>query len=84
MGDIPLIVLAAGIGLVETMPDYEREEFGLTPEDTARSDAIWRDLQEDHVTRSTDGRLVVAETHSIYFDEPDVVVEAIHDLTTTE
>ena len=84
LGDIPLIVLAQGLGLDAVLPAEALESLGLTPEVLARYDEIWRGLQEDHVTRSTDGTLVVAEnsTHYIYFDEPDVVVTAIEDLVT--
>ena len=84
LGDIPLIVLAQGLGLDAVLPAEALESLGLTPEVLARYDEIWRGLQEDHVTRSTDGTLVVAENspHYIYFEEPDVVVTAIEDLVT--
>lgn len=86
LGDIPLIVLAAGLGLEEELSAYDRHEFGITSEVVDRSDAIWRSLQEDHVSRSTNGRLVVAEnsTHYIHLDEPEVVIEAIQSLIGSE
>ena len=82
LGDIPLVVLAHGLGLDTTLPADVREQLGLTDDALARYETIWRGLQEDHLTRSSDSELVVAEnsTHYIYFDEPDVVVSAIHDL----
>lgn len=82
LGDIPLIVLVAGIGLSESMPASELHDLDVTREDLDRADGVWMQLQEDHVTRSTDSRLVVAEnsTHHIYFDEPEVVIEAIQEL----
>jgi len=71
--------------LAETTPAHELQELGLTPEDADRFDAIWTELQQDHANRSADSRLIVAEnsTHSIYLDEPDIVVQAIRDLTRT-
>jgi pimeloyl-ACP methyl ester carboxylesterase len=84
LGDIPLVVLAQGQGLDAVLPAEALESLGLTPEVLERYDEIWRGLQEDHVTRSTDGTLVVAENspHYIYFEEPEVVTTAIEDLVT--
>lgn len=81
LGDIPLIVLARNLGIAEAAP-----ELALTPEEAARADSIWRSLQEDHLARSTNARLVVAEasSHYIHFDEPEVVLAAIRSLATTE
>jgi pimeloyl-ACP methyl ester carboxylesterase len=86
LGDIPLVVLAAGLGLEESVSAYDRQQSGITPEKADRADAMWQELQEDHLTRSTNARLVVAEnsTHYIYFDEPEVVLKAIQDLTGRE
>ncbi len=84
LGDIPLVVLAQGLGLDAVLPAEALESLGLTPDVLDRYDEIWRGLQEDHVTRSTDGTLVVAEDspHYIYFEEPELVVAAIEDLVT--
>ena len=84
LGDIPLIVLAHGAGLDTVLPPEAMEAYGLTPEIIERYEEIWRGLQEDHVTRSSDGTLVVAENspHYIYRTEPEVVVTAIEDLVT--
>ena len=81
LGDIPLTVLAAGLSVAVAEPG-----LGLTPDDAKRVDAAWRGLQEDHVKRSTKGRLVVAQFsgHAIHLWEPQVVLEAIRDLTGTE
>ena len=80
LGDIPLIVLAAGLGVAKADPG-----LALSPQDAERVDSIWRSLQEDHLTRSTNARLVVADNsgHYIYASEPELVVDAIRDLTTT-
>ena len=81
VGDVPLIVLAAGLGVAEGDPG-----LNLTPQEAQRVDSIWRSLQEDHLTRSTNARLVVAENsgHYIYNSEPEIVVDAISDLTTAK
>ena len=78
LGDVPLIVIAAGLGVAEAEPG-----IGLSSEDAERVDSIWRTLQEDHLTRSTNARLVVAENsdHYVYASEPKLVIDAIRDLT---
>jgi hypothetical protein len=65
---------------------YDRQQLGITSEKADRADAIWQELQQDHLTRSSDARLVVAQDsrHFIYFDEREVVLEAVQDLTGTE
>lgn len=80
LGDLPLIVIAAGLGAAQTDPNDV-----LTTADAHRIDSIWRSLQEDHLTRSTNARLVVAENsgHTVYGDEPDVVLDAIRELVFT-
>ena len=80
LGDVPLVVLAAGLGVAEAEPG-----LALSPEDAERVDSIWRSLQEDHLTRSSNARLLVAENsgHYIYASEPELVIDAISDLTAT-
>lgn len=82
LGDTPLVVLAHGLGLDSSIPAETLEQLGLTPEMLTTYEGIWRELQEDHLTLSTNSRLVVAENsgHYIYFDEPDLVVDAIRSL----
>ena len=81
LGDIPLIVVAAGLGFAET-----ERGLALTLEEAERVGSIWRSLQEDHLTRSTNAQLVAAENsgHYVYVDEPALVVDAIRDLTTID
>jgi pimeloyl-ACP methyl ester carboxylesterase len=82
LGDIPLVVLARGVGLEAALPPEALESLGLTRDVLERFEEIWRGLQEDHLTRSTDSTLVVAENspHYIYFEEPELVVAAVQDL----
>lgn len=77
LGDIPLVVLARGRGFAA-----EAAILAQHPEDAKRVDAIWRSCQEDHLTRSSNSRLVIAENsgHYIYASEPELVIDAIHAL----
>lgn len=85
LGDIPLVVLVAGLGLDGEMPAAVQQRFGVTDEDVDRYDAIWRNLQEDYLTLSTNSRLMVAKgsSHYIHYDEEEVVVDAIESLLAT-
>ena len=80
LGDIPLTVLARGLGIAS-----EVAFFAEHPEDARRVDAIWRRFQEDHLTRSSNARLVIAENsgHYIHGSEPELVIDAIRALMET-
>lgn len=69
--DIPAIVLMAGRGV------YPDGWPSLT------LDRIWRELQESIASRLPRGRLIVAERsgHFIQRDQPDLVVDAIRQVT---
>ena len=69
LGDIPLVVLARGRGFAT-----EAAILAQHPEDAKWADAIWRSCQEDHLTRSSNSRLVIAENsgHYIYASEPQL------------
>lgn len=73
LGDLPLIVLRHGRR--ERMPM-------LTDAVNDRFEAAFAELQAELATRSTRGRLVVAEGsgHDIHLDDPDLVVAAIRDV----
>ena len=81
LGDLPLIVIAAGLGVAETDPGLP-----LTGDEAERFDSIRRTLQQDHLTRSSNARLVLAENsgHTVYADEPELVLAAIRELATTK
>lgn len=82
LGDIPLIVIAHGLQLKDLLPAEALDALGLTTDMLDTYEAIWRELQEDHLNRSTNSRLIVAENspHYVYATEPDLVVEAIQSL----
>lgn len=68
LGDKPLIVLSRG------------NSDGSTPEIEAK----WRELQTDLVKLSLNGKQIIAAKsgHYIHFAEPELVVEAIREITT--
>jgi len=77
LGDLPLVVLAHGIP--------ERTSFLGAPlnlELAAEAERTWQRLQRELATLSTKGRFAVAEQsgHSIQFDQPDLVIEAIQEV----
>lgn len=82
LGNIPLVVIAHGLKLGAVMPPAAQEQLGLTPEILDEYEAIWRSLQEDHLMRSSNSQLIVAENshHYIYVSEPEVVISAIQEL----
>lgn len=82
LGNLPLVVIAHGLQLKDLLPAEALDSLGLTTEMLDTYEAIWRELQEDHLNRSTDSRLIVAENspHYIYAFEPELVVEAIQSL----
>lgn len=73
MYGVPLIVLARG------RPDALPPQASVTPDVLADAEKAWRDMQSELATRSTRGRLVVAEQsgHYIQLDQPNLVIDAI-------
>ena len=72
--ELPLIVL--GHGRPIQGPKKVREATAIGRE------RIWRELQEDLAKRSTHGEFRVAEksAHNIHLDQPELVIQAIHDV----
>ena len=76
--DIPLIVLTHGRAIAaQAFPN-------VTPEQAARIEDLWRQLQGELARRSSQGRLGVAEKsgHYVHYEEPGLVVQAIRDVVT--
>jgi pimeloyl-ACP methyl ester carboxylesterase len=73
--ELPLIVLARGKPI--------RRTSQMTEQQFAAWDRIWRELQQDLVRRSTHGEFRLAEKsgHFIQRDQPELVVEAIRDVS---
>lgn len=74
--DIPLVVLTHGRAIAaQSFPN-------ITPEQTARIEAVWLELQRELAGRSSQGRLIVAEKsgHYVHLEEPGLVIQAIRDV----
>jgi len=77
LGDVPLIVLSAGIQ--DTVPTAELSAGGITPDILRTINAAWNQMQEELADLSTSGaREIVPESqHYIQYDQPDLVVDAV-------
>ena len=74
--NMPLYVLARG--RVDPYPaDWSAERI-------ARREQAWREMQEDHARRSSNGKLIVAEKsgHDIQDEQPELVIDAIRQVIT--
>jgi pimeloyl-ACP methyl ester carboxylesterase len=76
LGEVRLIVMTAG----------QKEESELSARLAQRASRIWRELQDDYATRSTDSIHVIAR-YSPHFiqsnlGQPDLVVRAIRELVS--
>jgi hypothetical protein len=69
-GDLPLVVVSNGLG------------YG--PGKSAADNLVWDGLQKDLATASTNSVQVIAtrSDHSIPTEQPDLVVEAVHEVVT--
>jgi pimeloyl-ACP methyl ester carboxylesterase len=78
LGDMPLVVIAAGRPL-EADP-----ALGVTDELAEQYEPYWHALQVELSELSTRGELVIAEEsgHNIQIEQPEVVVDAIRQVVT--
>ena len=76
--DIPLVVLTHG------RPIAAQAFPNVTPEQAARIEDLWLELQRDLAGRSSKGQLIIAEKsgHYVHYEEPDTVIEAIRNVVT--
>lgn len=72
---LPLVVIGHGKPFPQTA-DMTEEQFGTW-------DRIWKGFQEDLARRSSHGEFRVAEQsgHFIQLDQPELVIQAIRDVT---
>jgi pimeloyl-ACP methyl ester carboxylesterase len=77
LGDIPLIVLSAGVQ--DSLPSAAQRAGGITPDIMRAANAAWNQMQEELATLSTRGtREIAAESeHYIQYDQPELVVDAV-------
>lgn len=78
LGSRPLVVLTA----MAALPAADREGQHMTVAQEAEHRAVWKELQADEATWSTQARhiLVPDATHYIQFDRPDLVISAVRDV----
>jgi pimeloyl-ACP methyl ester carboxylesterase len=76
LGHLPVTVLSAG--QITSGP-------GMSPEAAAHDRRVMRELHEQIVSSSTEGRLIVAEQseHFIQANQPDLVVEAVRSMVSS-
>ena len=74
--NIPLYVLARG-RVDPYPPDWSAERI-------AKREQAWREMQEDHARRSSNGKLIVAEKsgHDIQEEQPELVTDAVRQVIT--
>ena len=77
-GKLPLVVIASGKSHTEVMPD-------IPPQAAYAFDSAWEEMQKDIVNLSTKGVFVKGEKsgHYVHWDEPELIVEAIHRIIRT-
>jgi len=77
-GDLPLVVVSRGRSLVETMPDLPAQAAIIF-------DRIWNRMQDELTMLSTRGVHLTAKRsgHYIHCDDPELVVETIHQVVRT-
>ena len=73
--DIPLVVVSHGRPIADVLPN-------ITPEQVTRIEAAWLELQRELASRSSQGRLVIAQKsgHYVQVEEPGLVVQAIREV----
>jgi pimeloyl-ACP methyl ester carboxylesterase len=82
--ELPLIVVCHGKPYPRKARDGSDSQTNrMTEEQWARWDRVWRELQEDLAKRSTHGefRLAGQSGHFIQLDQPELVIQAIRDLS---
>jgi pimeloyl-ACP methyl ester carboxylesterase len=84
--ELPLIVLSAGKPKPRKARDGSDSQTNrMTEEQFAAWDLIWREFQQDLAKRSTHGEFRLAEKsgHFIQRDQPELVIQAIRDVSRT-
>jgi pimeloyl-ACP methyl ester carboxylesterase len=81
---LPLIVLGRGTPIERRARDGSNSHTNrMSEEQFVEWDRTWRQLQEDIASRSTHGEFRLAEKsgHFIQRDQPDLVIQAIRDVS---
>ena len=84
--ELPLIVIGRGTPFPRKARDGSDSQTNrMTEEQFAAWDRIWREFQEDLAKRSTHGEFRLAEKsgHFIQRDQPELIIQAIRDVSRT-
>lgn len=75
LGNKPLVVITAGKNL-------SSENTGYPKELTDKFDNLWEAFQKDLVTKSTNGKRIIAKNsgHMIPYEQPEIIIEAIREI----
>lgn len=78
LGDRPTIVLSG----LKPLSAEDLTSMKMSSEDGSRMQAIWRELQEDMATWSTQGRIERLDDagHYVQYDRPDRVIAAVREV----
>ncbi|HZO54041.1 MAG TPA: alpha/beta hydrolase [Bryobacteraceae bacterium] len=85
--ELPLIVLGRGMPFPRKARDGSDSQTNrMTEEQFAAWDRTWREFQQDLAKRSTRGEFRLAEKsgHFIQRDQPELVIQAIRDVSRSE
>lgn len=81
LGDLPLVVLARGIGEAEEL-SAEPLPPNLSMSDLENLDTLWREMQIELSELSSNSQLIIAEEsrHFIQADQPELVIDAVQSI----
>jgi hypothetical protein len=79
LGDLPLIVLSAGLTADEEYAQMGGAKSGISREVYAKVYEANQEMQKDLTSFSTQGQQVIATEsgHMIHYDQPELVIDAI-------
>src|SRR4030042_5641949 len=82
VGDLPLIVLSAGITADEEYAQMGGAKSGISREVYAKVYEANKEMQKELASFSTQGQQVIATEsgHLVHYDQPDLVIDAIRTL----
>jgi len=82
LGDLPLIVLSAGITADEEYAQMGGAKSGISREVYAKVYEANQEMQKEMASFSTQGQQVIATEsgHMIHYNQPDLVIDAIQSI----
>jgi len=82
LGDLPLIVLSAGLAADEEYAQMGGAKSGISREMYAKVHEANQEMQVELVSFSTQGKQIIATDsgHMIHYDQPELVIDAIQSI----